>query len=362
MYSLESSLPAELYSVLVAHFERTQEYFSGLGSLVPDAVILGGGYGRCEGGVTYSESGVATLFNDLDYFIFCSSPDHPELLAAVKQWEAVETEILGIDVEGKCLPRSDLGQVSHSMMFYDLVAGHRVVMGPENYLEDFVAQLDATSIATIEATRLLWNRGSGLLFAKADLEASQNADLIHRNQSKAKLAIGDAWLTVRGGYQSLASERNQALHASAVVDSAVVTLHDEGLAFKRRPTEAPSMDVLRSTQDLLESVWLMHFLDVESTRLDRDFADAASYAAYRHKLYPESKVLRNFLLGIRDRLKRGGGIYPIWDYPRGALQRALVLLLSENDSRERIAQALGSTSVRMPDLIKTYRYWWGFYS
>ena len=191
MRSLESSLPPELFEKLEAHFQRTKDYFESLGSFAPEAVVLGGGYGRAEGGVYRTETGESALFNDLDYFIFTNRPEQAELLSAVHVWERDESKLLGIDVEGKCLPVSDVEAADRSMMFFDLVSGHLVVAGPEDYLTPYRKLANPETIDAVESTRLLWNRGSGLYFALCDLSARENLDLVHRNQSKVKLALGD---------------------------------------------------------------------------------------------------------------------------------------------------------------------------
>jgi len=154
-----------------AHFERTVAHFGRLGSKAPEAIVLGGGYGRGEGGIASSADGSPCLFNDLDYFIFTDSPADAEILGALHEWERKESVLMGIDVEGKCLPLSDLKQTPVSMMFYDLVTAHTIVSGPDDFFKAYQAMANPQTIVPIEATRLLWNRGSGLLFASADLEA-----------------------------------------------------------------------------------------------------------------------------------------------------------------------------------------------
>lgn len=364
MPSLETSLPPDLFSALEAHFIRTADFFAGLKTSMPDAVILGGGYGRAEGGVCLDSSGRSTLFNDLDYFIFTNTPGDPVLLAAVKEWEARESHLLGIDVEGKCLPESDVRQASQSMMFFDLVSGHRVVLGPEDFLAPYQSLADPRQIDPVEATRLLWNRGSGLYFALCDLHAGQNLDRVHRNQSKAKLALGDAWLTIRGQYRALAQERNQCLHAAVEVDPEILELHDIGLEFKLRPTPVPGLEELQATQRNLVALWLKHYLEVESIRLGHPFDSPVAYARFSGRLYPETAYLRNLLLALRDRLKRGGVLRPLGDYPRGALHRALVLLLSGDAEAmcPSIRNYLGAEGARPLDFSVAYQRWWALYS
>lgn len=355
-------LPAELQSKLDEHFERTRDHFAKLGPKRPEAIVLGGGYGRWEGGMTKDSMGQPHFFNDLDYFLFTDSPEDKELVAAVREWEQSESSRMGIDVEGKCLPKSDLRQTGESMMFYDLVAGHTIVYGPEDFLSAYSAWADPKTIAAVEATRLLWNRGTGLLFARVDLAEEQDLSVVHRNQSKAKLALGDALLTLQGKYRPFARERHQLLSELEGLDERILKLHALGVEFKLQPTVCPGLEELHSTQEELTELWLDCFLKVESSRLGCGFDSPEAYAMYSGKLYPDYQTLKNLSLSIRDRIQRGGCLHPVRDYPRGALQRALVLLLEPEPDWDRVSYHLGR---RLPDLrvaSEVYKRWWQYYS
>lgn len=355
-------LPDSLDAALKAHFERTCAHFLKLGAVAPEAIILGGGYGRGEGGIARNAEGEPGFFNDLDYFIFTNYPNSPVLHRAVQQWEKSESALMGIDVEGKCLPQSDLEATPGSMMFYDLVAAHTQIMGPSNYLAAYRPLAKPETIERIEATRLLWNRGSGLFFAKVDLARGANLDVVHRNQSKAKLALGDALLTIRGKYRPYVRERQQILRAEPGLDPRIVTLHAEGTAFKLAPSPSPSIEVLEATQAELIAIWRECFLEVESTRLGCFFDDPVDYSGYRGKLFPDSSSPRNLLLSLRDRLKRGGKLSPGRDYPRGALQRALLSLLLEPPDLEAAGRTLGKVLPDLETAAREYTKWWGHYS
>ena len=123
-------LPTELDIQLKAHFDRTVAHFDRLGKEGAAGDRAGGGYGRGEGGIATGPDGGARFFNDLDYFIFTETPDDPDILESLRDWEREESVATGIDVEGKCLPKSDLRQTPGSMMFYDLVTAQTIVAGP----------------------------------------------------------------------------------------------------------------------------------------------------------------------------------------------------------------------------------------
>ena len=86
------------------------------------------------------------------------------------------------------------------MFSYDLVSAHRVITGGSDVFDECRHHEDATRIPAIEATRLLFNRCTGLLLAREILAkkrlSEHDADFVQRNIAKAKLALGDAVLTV----------------------------------------------------------------------------------------------------------------------------------------------------------------------
>lgn len=355
-------LPSELDEHLQAHFERTRRHFEKLGSKAPVAIVLGGGYGRGEGGIAWDGEGRLRFFNDLDYFIFTPTPEDPALLEALRLWEREESAAMGIDVEGKCLRESDLNETPDSMMFFDLVAAQTIVSGPADFFEPYKAIARPETIKPIEATRLLWNRGSGLLFARNGLENGGDLSVVHRNQAKAKLSLGDALLTLEGNYRAYVRERLEMLRHLKGVDPRIAQLHAEGVAFKLNPSSPPPRQVLNATQQELTALWQETFLQVESVRLKQSFSHPLAYAAYPGKLFPESASFRNILLGLRDRLKRSGGVRPITDYPRGALQRALVLLLEEQPDLKRVSHFLGAPISTLEQAVESYIKWWAYYS
>lgn len=355
-------LPAELDAQLKAHFERSRAFFLALGERCPEALILGGGYGRGEGGVARDLEGHPCFFNDLDYFVFTKHFKDSKLLAAVARWEVEESALLGIDVEAKCLPESDLAQTPQSMMFFDLVLGHTIVLGPKNFLEPYQSLARSDTIDPSEATRLLWNRGTGLLFARVDLASAKQLDAVHRNQAKVKLALGDSLLALRGRYKPSVRERQVGVEEMEGINPRIQALHREGVAFKFEPTSTPGLMELLGTQLELVELWRYCFLRVESKRLGQSFVDAESYIGFRSKLFPDTRSGRNLLLGLRDLLFRGGYMRPLLDYPRGALQRGLLVLLEPEPDYAHARKLLGQSVREMVSGAQTYQKWWDYYS
>lgn len=355
-------LPPEMDAQLKAHFERSQQFFGALGDACPQALILGGSYGRGEGGVGRTADGQPCFYNDLDYFVFTHNPRDRGLQRAVHEWERYETQQMGVDVEAKCLPQSQLRDGLDSIMFFDLVLGHQVVLGPADFLQPYRAQLSPQQIAPLEATRLLWNRGSGLLFARLDLAQGIHLAEVYRNQNKLELALGDALLALRGRYRPTVRARKIELEALTGVDPELLARYTQAVAFKLEPSPPPELEQLQRRQQELTELWRNMFLELESTRLGQSFSSSGCYIQSKQRLFPDFPVWRNLLLGWRDRLRRSGGVQPMWDYPRAALQRALLALLEPQPDFLQVSQFLGAGVGSLPDAVQLYRRWWGFYS
>lgn len=360
-----AGMPEGLRQQLAEHFERTRAYFAEWIGGEVRAVVLGGGYGRGEGGIYWEADGRCRLYNDLDYFIVCKRRAGARLKAAVAEWERRERARLGIDVEGVCLGPWQIDCSGGSMLFHDLFAGHHVVAGPADTLQRMGATVDAGRIGVGEASRLLWNRGTGLLYARVDLAAEVDAAglaIVHRNQRKAALGIGDALLAAAGGYASTVAERARRVAAMPGITARIKALHAEGAAFKTAPDAAPGRAELAARQAELETLWLAEYLKVEGARLGGcAFVGARAYAQWRGRLEPTQGLVKNILLGLRDRVRRGGSLWPVWDYPRGALRRALVLGLTEDWPLAWRYLGGGGGGDRMA-LRHKYEQWWRHYS
>ena len=167
------------------------------------AVVLGGGYGRGEGGVRHTPEG-GKLYNDLDFFVFSEGADSSaaaridrSLKKLAEPWE----KKLGIAVDfGPSKNPDSLKSVSHTLMFQELLRGWQPVWGHAD-LEQWIPALEAADLPYSEAVRLLLNRGMGLVLAGNFLKEGKNdADFIVRNMNKAVLGGGDAQLIASGTY------------------------------------------------------------------------------------------------------------------------------------------------------------------
>ena len=96
-----------------------------------EALVLGGGYGRGEGGVLKTTSSEEP-YNDLEFYVFVRG----NRLLNERRYRRALNDLAdqlcleaGIHIEFKCDSIQRLGRSPVSMFTYDLVAGHHVVCG-----------------------------------------------------------------------------------------------------------------------------------------------------------------------------------------------------------------------------------------
>ena len=180
-------------------------------------IVLGGGYGRGEGGVRRTPEG-DKLYNDLDFFVFSDRAGKRErrviedaLKPISRRWE----EKLGIAVDFSPVKNlASLNKVGSTLMFQELRRGWKPVWGDAKF-ETHFPELDAAQLPASEAVRLLLNRGMGLVFAGEAIRKNGDPDFIMRNLHKSVLGGGDALLLVSGKYRWRGAERVEAFREYA---------------------------------------------------------------------------------------------------------------------------------------------------
>jgi hypothetical protein len=291
-----------------------------------DGVLLGGGYGRGEGGVLRTGNGDQP-YNDLDLYVFLSGTrwlNEKYYARALHQAGEELTSIAGIEVEFKIESLARLRRAPISMFSYDLLAGHKWIKGDDTLLRGCEHHLEAKNIPLHEGARLLLNRCSGLLFAT---EPSQSADFIRRNIAKAQLALGDAVLTRFGKYHWSCLERQErvkTLFVEAPWWKEAQRQHEIGVQFKLHPyrSSEPREELIREHQvvcALARQVWLWF----ESYRLSERFASVHDYVSSDANKCPETRALKNLLINLKEFGR------PSFRYPRERLFNSCPVLLWE---------------------------------
>jgi hypothetical protein len=364
-------------STLEAHLEKTGEkVLAGVQSLVPatklEGVLLGGGYGRGEGGVLKTPQGDLP-YNDLEFYVFLRGNailGEQKFRHPLHELGESLSPDAGLEVEFKVLTLDKLRRSPPSMFYYDLMAGHRWQLGNDTLLAGCEHHRDAAKIPLHEATRLLMNRCSGLLYSQERLQrkdfSEAELDFVGRNLAKAQLALGDVLLAAHGQYHWSCRERHSRLAGLAVADDLplpeLVRHHATGVEFKLHPARsAESREALAARHAELSNLGKQLWLWLESRRLDARFVSARDYALSGTNKCPETSSPRNRLVNFRAFGARG---LACTRYPRERLFHALVLLLWEPDAlaqpvvRAKIQVELRTDSCELAALTSAYERLW----
>jgi hypothetical protein len=363
---------------LESHLSGTCDtVMAGIRGLIPSrrlqAVLLGGGYGRGEGGVMRTSEGERP-YNDLEFYVCLRGNRHLNERRHHLPLEVlgeILTPMAGAEVEFKIISLEELRRSRISMFSYDLLMGHRWLLGHAGLFFDLAHHRIARQIPSSEATRLLMNRCTGLLFAQERLERGEftaaDADFVHRNIAKAELAFGDAVLTAHGQYHWSCRERHRLLQR-IIPDEPLSWLdevrrcHATGLQFKLSPERSTaSRAVLQAQQTAVVALGLKVWLWQEKRRLGANFTCVSDYAWGRLNKCPETSRHRNVLVNLKIRGLRSLFKTDPFRHPREQIFRALCLLLWHRPAPSPLddprASTLSFTSY-FANLVSSYKALW----
>lgn len=258
-------------------------------------VVLGGGYGRGEGGALLG-GGAPRLYNDLDFFAITEdgAPEAETVAAVGKALEPIAekwTKQLGVDVDFAVKTPWRIKHDEDRLMIQELVHGYvDVALAKGERLFAGVRALKPGELPWMEAARLLMNRGMGLLMA----DESGDRGFVARNLNKCVLGAGDARLIAGGRYAWRADER-----ADRLGDG----LYSAAVAWKFRPQAEPVANWERARE-----AWLEAYDEVSAlSDASRSLFSALRWVARRRTvgelstfaLPPEVRVLRRIAAEIR---------------------------------------------------------------
>lgn len=357
--------------------ERVQEAIC---ALIPPrklaGLLLAGGYGRGEGGVLRTSAGEQP-YNDLEFYVFVHGS---ALLAERKFRQALHAlgeqlaQVAQIEVEFKILSTIKLRRAMPTMFYYDLLMGHRWLVGDDSLLAGCEHHCEAGAIPLHEATRLLMNRCSGLLFSAERLArtpfTADDSDFVGRNLAKARLGFGDVILAVNGLYHWSCLERHRRLldlRSTSTIPNlaALCCLHGAGVEFKLHPVRATTsqatlVNIHSELTALAQQLWLW----LESLRLRVPFGDNRDYICDSRNKCPEFPALRNRLVNAWN-FGPAALLAPHADHhPREQLLRSLALLLWEKEPERylhivpRLQRELHSAPPDFPNLVAAYARLW----
>ena len=344
-----------------------------------EAIVLGGGYGRGEGGVLREVTGDKP-YNDLEFYVFLrgnrvlNDRRYRGKLHELGERLSVGAE-MAVEFKIDCIDRWMESAVT--MFSYDLVAGHRIIFGNERILDDCGHHLLASDIPLSEATRLMFNRCSGLLMAREMLDkrhlTRDEANFIGRNMAKLQLALGDAVLTAFGEYHWSVCERDRRLVGLDAGDMSpwmaeIRAHHLTGTEFKLHPkVTSKSVEEFEVEHRQLTALARRLWLWLESRRLKQSFESVSEYALSTVEKCPETSSWRNFLLSIRTFGFKAFSEASSFRYPRERLFNALALLLWDVDVTSkprllrRLQQLLHTDAPDWAGLVGVFKRVWPAY-
>ncbi|MDD3118175.1 MAG: hypothetical protein PHQ27_03270 [Victivallales bacterium] len=211
------------------------------------AIVLGGGYGRADGGAYRDAVGHYRPYNDFDLFVFTQGRSRRSRRRLDAELAAAMTEparALGIHVDfGPAQNLSLLPRTPFTMMWQELKQGHMVVYGAPDVLAA-MPEYDLKRMPLEEGAKLLLNRGTGLWLARTELAAGLSTpaatDFTARNLWKAVLACGDAALIARNAYEPTLAARLARLRELATTEpelNPTAQWYLQAATFKQQPRD-----------------------------------------------------------------------------------------------------------------------------
>jgi hypothetical protein len=320
-----------------------QTVLAGISRIIPphklQGIALGGGYGRGEGGVLEAPTGHQP-YNDLEFYVFVRGLPWLNERRYSKSLHELSAELVlsaDVELEFKITSPTKFRRSPQSLFYHDLVVRHRWLLGDDSLFAGCEHHRAAKSIPLSEATRLLMNRCSGLLFAREKLGhdgfSAAAADFVCRNIAKTELALGDAVLIALGQYDWSCRERGRRLGDLAAAEDLpwleeVCERHAAGIEFKLRPHRSGlAREALQQHLCAVSLLALGSWLWLENRRLGCEFRSAADYASSDINKWPGTSIWRNRLANVRVFGPRA--LLPPRNrrHPRERILNALALLL-----------------------------------
>lgn len=300
------------------------------------ALILGGGYGRGEGGV-FRDQGEEYPYNDLDLTLIVERKNSVDSNALAEISRTHEKE-LEIDVDfSRPLTLTDVREWSSQLMWQDLLNGHIVLSGPQDILQANAPAALRDPLPLIEATHLLLNRGAGLLWATRvvrGVEPEPDPTFIKRNYFKVLHSMGDAISIAHHCFETPYTGRAERFRrlmdkAPNVAALRLGDLYEEAERFKFNPDHPPPVPLDEENLAATARRWGEVLLYVESKRTQRNFDSPQAYVDWSGLREPGKSPVGEWLKNIvrNARLRQCS-----WRYPREALYRTLPELLELTES------------------------------
>ncbi len=338
------------------------------------ALVLGGGYGRGEGGVLLNSHGEMSLYNDFDIFVITSDISRLKRRHINRVLRNLSPELsitAGIDVDFSPAKNvSELDSCEFTMMWQELKHGHVVIYGQENILDRLPA-FDLNNMPHEELARLMLNRGTGLLLARQRLRKSQlegeDVDFIVRNIWKAVMACGDSYLALHHTYSHSYQRRSELFDAykDAPEISAFYQWYKSSIEFKLKPV-MPEKDKLQEMLNQAAEFFAKFYLYVFNICLGTQMLNFAQIqkAFYEHPPFAKNEnlpqMLKNLIINILEVGPANFNLHLFLRYPRTRLFIVLPAILFDNEANRDYILLLPGISISSSGdkILKSYLKLW----
>ena len=334
---LEARIARDLERIAEVAVDRVGERFH--------ALVLGGGYGRGEGGGRQRD-GAWEPYNDYDLFLIMEglpawqrSSMRSEMAAVGRSLE----EDLGLEVELSAIRIQDVGKLPFTMMWCELVGGHHVVRGCSEALHA-APEMSLERLPLFEGVHYLSNRAALILWSLVeDLGKDRTWKFIH----KAWLAVGAAALIGERRFRIGYDRRLQALEDHQPEALAGISMlldrYREAAHARQQPAPAPAAEVVDERREEVTRALLRSWRWLEELRLDTRYTNFEQYALLPNLLEKSwSRWPMNTLRHVR--LLGGAGLQPLFaltEHPRTRAIRAIPALLERRQPSPEFARLVG---------------------
>jgi hypothetical protein len=283
------------------------------------ALVLGGGYGRGEGGALQSPEGLRP-YNDYDLILVYRDLGKARVAETLARINREQGAACGIHVDITPLEESKLATLPATLTWCELQQGHQVLYGSAGALA-LLGQRKVSDVPKSEWGRLLFNRGSGILFSvwahqgqsRAILAQESFEEFTTRQVAKAWLSLGDVWLSSRGLYETSVVARERAFRSQQADWPVYAERYLEAIRFKLSPVLLrPQPELIKELAELsaLYAVALSEHQASEQRPFVGLYATAKNLAPWRWALsapwrYPRERLKRALAAELRgDVLER----------------------------------------------------------
>ncbi len=246
------------------------------------AVLLVGGFGRGEGTIVQDTEGYRPI-NDYDMIIVVPNRKKlpAQLLEALPEFgEQLNRKVMVKQVDLAILDARFLALPTPSVGRYEIKHGHMIVYGRLPYK---IRSFPAHWLPLFEGTRYYRNRAGGLLIARLLLDGKgvfdddQRGELAWLEISKAILTLGDGYLISAHLYHYSYAERKRRLLSLSIPET-IRELYTKGIDYKLSPPDwSWDLEALEKRWTQIVAMYLQVFLEFESKRYGRPFADLRDY-------------------------------------------------------------------------------------